>query len=130
MDELKHSYFQTLVVRQIMTEIDNELTREEKGDISDWIYEFFDKVVQGEIKLSKDLYKNISGINEKELIGYIEWRANILLQNLGLTKIFKCKVNPMRWIIAFDADHMNNTRTDFFEKRVVNYTKATDFDDL
>ena len=40
----------------------------------------------------------------------------------------------MIWINAYDSENINNTKTDFFEKRVTNYSKVTDskndWDDL
>lgn len=125
MDEIQHSYFQTLVVRQIIGELDSEMTETEKAELTQWIYNFFTEVVAGEKALAEDLYRGIAGINMVELNGYIEWRANLLLQNLGLDKIFKTKTNPMTWINAYDPENINNTRTDFFEKRVVNYSRPT-----
>lgn len=131
-DEIQHSYFQTLVVRTILGELD--LTDTEKDSLTKWIYDFFKEVVDGEKALANDLYKGYAGISMEELHGYIEWRANILLQNLGLDKIFDSKANPMIWINAYDSENINNTKTDFFEKRVTNYSKVTEdknsWDDL
>lgn len=131
-DEVQHSYFQTLLVRTIIGELN--LDTKELDSITRWIYSFFELVVNGEKDLAESLYAKYPGINMEELNGYIEWRANILLQNLGLDKLFKQKSNPMMWINAYDAANINNTKTDFFEKRVTNYSKATDdkngWDDL
>ena len=102
------------------------MTDTEKDSLTKWIYDFFKEVVDGEKALADDLYKDYTGINMEELYGYIEWRANILLQNLGLDKIFDSKTNPMIWINAYDSENINNTKTDFFEKRVTNYSKVTD----
>lgn len=113
-----------MVVRTILGELD--LTDTEKDSLTKWIYDFFKEVVDGEKALADDLYKGYAGINMEELHGYIEWRANILLQNLGLDKIFDSKSNPMIWINAYDSENINNTKTDFFEKRVTNYSKVTD----
>lgn len=129
-DELQHSYFQTLVVRTILAELDSTLSEKEKTEIGLSTYEFFKEVVDAEKELAKDMYKDIDGVNVTEILTYIEWRANLLLQNLGLTKIFPTEENPMRWVMAFSPETINNTRTDFFEKRSVNYSKVADFDDL
>lgn len=124
-DEVQHSYFQTLVVRQIMSEL--HLSSQESEDFSNWVYAFFDKVVKSEQELARDLYKDYAVLDMEELEHYIEWRANILLQNLGLTKVYtEALTNPMIWIKTYDSDNINNTKTDFFENRVVNYSKATD----
>lgn len=122
-DETQHSYFQTQVARQIITELN--LPDKELDDLTKWIYDFFEEVVKGEKDLAISLFKDMPSINMSELNGYIEWRANLLLQNLGLEKIFATKTNPMMWIKAFDSDNINNTKTDFFEKRVTNYSRPT-----
>lgn len=124
MDEVQHSYFQTLVVRTIIGELN--LSEAESASFSDWVYSFFKEVVLAEQELATDMYKNYSLVDIDEVHGYIEWRANLLLQNFGLTKIFKTKTNPMIWMNAFDPENINNTRTDFFETRVVNYSKVTE----
>lgn len=111
------------------------LSPQESEDFSNWVYAFFDKVVKSEQELARDLYKDYAVLDMEELEHYIEWRANILLQNLGLTKVYtEALTNPMIWIKTYDSDNINNTKTDFFENRVVNYSKATDdknnWDDL
>lgn len=127
-DETQHSYFQTLVVRQLLTEFP-ELNNEE---LTKWIYKSFRDVVAKEKELSLSMYKDgFLGIDMVELEMYIEWRANLILKNLGLTEIFETKSNPMRWIKGFDSESINNKKVDFFEGRVDNYTKVTGrFDDL
>lgn len=127
-DEIQHSYFQTLVVRQLLTEFPELNTAE----LVDWIHESFREVVEKEKELSKSMYTDgFLGIDIVELEMYIEWRANLILKNLGLEEIFETKSNPMRWIKGFDSESINNKKVDFFEARVDNYTKVTDrFDDL
>lgn len=127
-DELQHSYFQTLLARQLVTEFP-ELNTDE---VNNWIYESFKLVVEKEKELSRSLYEEgFLGIDLIELEMYIEWRANLVLKNLGMTEIFETKNNPMRWIKSFDSESINSQKSDFFEKRVTNYSKVTDqFDDL
>lgn len=129
-DELQHSYFQTLVARQLVTEYP-EINSEE---INEWVYDFFKEVVEGEKALASDMYKNHSTINMNDLHGYIEWRANLLLQNLGLTKIFETKINPLQWIKAYDPSMQNSFRDDFHEKRPNDYSRTSEdensFDEL
>lgn len=127
-DELQHSYFQTLVARQIVSEFP-ELNTDETNQ---WIYDSFKTVVQKEKELCKSMYEDgFLGIDIIELEMYIEWRANLVLKNLGMTEIFDTKSNPMRWIKSFDSESTNSQKNDFFEKRVTTYSKVTDqFDDL
>lgn len=129
-DEVKHSYFQTVLVRDIMTQYP-ELNTEE---FSEFVYEFFKKLVKLEQDFCDDLYKDTPDIDIVEVKQYVEFRANLILDNLGLDKIFDIKKNPMTWITAFDPDNLNNTKRDFFEDKEVNYVKASeetnDWDDL
>ena len=129
-DEVKHSYFQTVLVRDILTQYP-ELNTEE---FSEFVYNFFIKLVDLEQRFCVDLYKDTPDIDIEEVKEYVGFRANLLLDNLGLDKIFSAKKNPMKWITAYDPDNMNNTKTDFFEDKEANYTKPTeesnDWDDL
>ena len=62
---------------------------------------------------------------------YIKYLANIRLEAIGLPHLYpEIKDNPMEWIESFS--NLNSTKTDFFEAKVTNYTKAAafDFDDL
>src|SRR5699024_4341 len=97
-DEAKHSYFQTLLVRDIMTQYP-ELNTEE---FSDFVYDFFRELVRLEEEFCIDLYKDTQDIDMEEVLLYIGYRANLLLDNLGLDKIFEAKKNPMPWITAYD----------------------------
>lgn len=121
-DEVQHSYFQTVLVRDILTQYP-EYNTEEFGM---FVYNFFDKLVKLEKEFCEDLYKDTPDIDIEEVKEYIEFRANLLLDNLGLDKIFPPKKNPMPWITAFDPDNLNNTKRDFFEDKEINYVKPTE----
>lgn len=118
------------MARQIATEYPETNTNE----TTEWIYSFFRTIVSEEQNLARSMYDGFSAINMDELLAYIEWRANILLQNLGLEEIFETKRNPMLWINAYDPENINATRTDFFEARVNNYSRVQEdvngWDDL
>lgn len=123
-DEAQHTYFQTTIFRDIMAQYPEYNTPE----LADFIYDFFTELVQLEKEFCVDLYKNISGIDIEEVKEYIEFKANLLLDGLGLDKIFKTKKNPMAWIVAFDPENLNNTKSDFFENKEINYVKASESD--
>lgn len=129
-DETKHTYFQTTLVRDIMTQYPHLNTEE----FSEFVYDFFTKLVKLEQDFCEDLYKNTPDIDLEEVKQYVEYRANLLLDGLGLDKIFAPKKNPMPWITAYDPDNLNNTKRDFFEDKEINYVKtseeANDWDDL
>lgn len=129
-DEVKHSYFQTVLVRDILTQYP-ELNTEE---FAEFVYDFFRELVELEKEFCDDLYKNSPDVDIEEVQHYVEFRANLLLDNLGLDKIFDTKKNPMPWINAYDPDTLNNVKRDFFEDKEVNYVKTSeetnDWDDL
>ena len=67
----------------------------------------------------------------EDLERYIKYLANLRLDAIGLKPLYPdIKENPMAWIESFS--NLNSTKTDFFEAKVTNYTKAAafDFDDL
>jgi ribonucleoside-diphosphate reductase beta chain len=123
-DEAQHTYFQTVLVRDIMEQYPEENTEE----FSDFVYSFFTHLVHLEKAFCEDLYKNTPDIDIEEVKDYIEYRANTILDDLGLDKIFKTKKNPMAWITAFDPDNLNNTKRDFFEDKEINYVKPSETD--
>lgn len=129
-DEVQHSYFQTLLVRHILTEYPEYNTEE----FSQWIYDFFEELVLLEQEYCIDLYKDIEDIDMEEVNLYVGFRANIILDNLGLEKIFPAKKNPMPWITAFDPANSNRVKTDFFEDEEDNYSLTSEdkneWDDL
>lgn len=129
-DEVQHSYFQTVLVRDILTQYPEVNTEE----FAQFVYDFFKELVQLERDFCNDLYKNHPGIDVEEIKEYVGFRANLILDNLGLDKIFAAKKNPMPWITAFDSDKANNIKTDFFEDKENNYKKPSEstngWDDL
>lgn len=121
-DEAKHTDFQTILIRDILTQYPEENTEE----FTQFVYDFFKDLVELEREFCEDIYKNHPEIDIEEIKEYIGYRANLILDKLGLTKIFDAKKNPMPWITAFDPDNSNSTKTDFFEDKENNYTKPTE----
>lgn len=69
----------------------------------------------------------ILGINNELIEKYIKYLSNLRLKAIGLKELYpEIQQNPMAWIETFSK--INNTKTDFFEAKVVNYTKAAVFD--
>lgn len=116
-EEQIHSMVQGTIVRDVLTQYP-EYNQEE---LVNWIYDFVKEIVVHEQEYCKDLYKDIEEIDMYEVMKFIEYRANIMLDNLGLSKIFDTKKNPMAWITAFDPENRNRKKEDFFEKREKNY---------
>ncbi len=73
----------------------------------------------------------ILGINNDLIDQYIKYLSNLRLRAIGIEELYpEITEHPMSWIESFS--NLNNTKTDFFEAKVTNYTKAAafDFDDL
>lgn len=116
-EEQIHSMIQGTIVRDVLTQYPENNTEE----LTEWIYSFTKEIVLHEQEYCKDLYSDIDDIDLFEVVKFIEYRANIMLDNLGLSKIFDSKRNPMPWIDAFDPQNRNRKKEDFFEKREKNY---------
>lgn len=119
-DEAQHSYTQTVIVRDILTQYPELNTAEFEA----FVYDLFKDVVKAEQALSHSIFADSQDLDIVEVEMYVEWRANSILANLGLKKIFDTKRNPMKWIEVLDPNNNNGTKTDFFEKRVSNYSKT------
>lgn len=128
-DELAHSRFITELFRAVLAENPHLNTKE----LTDWVYENYEHSVNQEIQWSKYVLEGIEGIDLSEMAGYVKYRANKMLRQLGLSEIYPDHVdNPMKWIRAY-ADNFDDTKTDFFEQTSRQYTKTSDlnnFDDL
>lgn len=120
-EEQIHSMVQGTIVRDVLTQYPQHNTQE----LTEWIYDFVREIVEHEQEYCKDLYKDIEDIDMYEVIKFIEYRANIMLDNLGLSKIFDTKKNPMPWINAFDPQNRNRKKEDFFEKEEKNYERPS-----
>lgn len=69
----------------------------------------------------------IMGINDHLIEAYIKYLSNQRLRAIGIEILYpEITENPMAWIDSFSK--LNHTKTDFFEAKVTNYTKAAAFD--
>ncbi len=127
-DELTHVVlFQNII---------KELKREEPDlftpDLIEELREMTRTAVDHEIKWGQYIVNNeIPGLTNEVIERYIKYLANERLNRLGFEILYpEQTVHPMKWVDRF-AD-LNATKTDFFEQKVTNYTKAgtLDFSDL
>ncbi len=88
--------------------------------------------VEHEIQWGQYVTNNeILGLNDELIERYIKYLSNLRLVAIGLKPLYpEINKHPMEWIDSFSK--LNSTKTDFFEAKVTNYTKAAafDFDDL
>lgn len=128
-DELVHGKFMSELLRAILNE-NPELNNDE---FVSYTYDSFKTAVEREIEWGQHVLNGIIGIDQDEMAGYVKYRANKMLNMLGLEAAYPgFEENPMRWITAY-TDNFNNTKTDFFEQKSRNYAKTNDlngFDDL
>jgi len=69
--------------------------------------------------ITESLPVSLIGMNSKMMSEYIEYVADVLLNNLNLPKHYKTK-NPFDWMELISLEG----KTNFFEKRVAEYQKA------
>lgn len=127
-DEITHLVLFQNILKELKAERPDLFTAE----IEDTMYEMMRTGVEHEIQWGQYVTNDeIMGINNHLIDQYIKYLSNLRLQAIGLTPMYPDIVShPMPWIEGFS--NLNNTKTDFFEARVTNYTKAAafNFDDL
>lgn len=91
-----------------------------------WIVEYFKFAANQEIEWGKYVTQNqILGINDFLIENYIKYLANLRLQQIGFSPVFpEVTENPLKWIDEFRK--INNTKTDFFQKKPQTYSKANE----
>lgn len=84
--------------------------------------------VENEIEWGQYVTNNeILGINNDLIDKYIRYLSNLRLRAIGFEVLYPEIIDhPMAWIDGFS--NINSTKTDFFEAKVTNYTKAAAFD--
>ncbi len=127
-DELTHVVLFQNMIKELMKENPEIFTAEFKEELR----EMTRTAVEHEISWGIYITGNqIAGLNNETLEKYIKFLANERLGRLGLPILYpEITSHPMRWVESFS--NLNATKTDFFEQKVTNYTKASslDFNDL
>lgn len=129
-DEMLHSDFIATVLRAILGE-NPEI--DEDGKFSEFVYEAIGKAVELEIEWSEHVLSGLEGIDLYEMKQYIQYLGNKRLRVLGLDDLYEAEENVMPWINVFGDNSLGNSKSDFFENKSREYTKATDdngFDEL
>lgn len=123
-DEITHLVFFQNIIKELKTENPELFTKELEKEL----IEMMKTGVEHEIAWGQYVTNNeIMGINNELIEKYIKYLSNLRLKAIGLKELYpEIDKNPMGWIETFSK--INNTKTDFFEAKVVNYTKAGVFD--
>ena len=115
-DELTHVSLFAKLILTLLKEEPNILTPELKK----WTVEFIKQATDSEIKFGQYVTNNnITGLNNQLIKAYIEYIANKRLLTLGFQPMFETSENPLPWIEKISR--LNDTKTDFFQRKVLNY---------
>ena len=86
------------------------------------VYGIVQSAVDVEIEFVKEtLPKKLEGMNEKSMIQYVQYIADHLLVSLGYAKLYDVSYPPL---FSFMNSISLNGKTNFFERRVSEYSKA------
>ncbi len=123
-DEVTHLVLFQDIIKELKKE-NPELFTEE---IVNELREMMRTGVENEIEWGQYVTNNeILGINNDLIDRYIKYLSNLRLRAIGIDILYPENTDhPMAWIDGFS--NINNTKTDFFEAKVTNYTKAAAFD--
>lgn len=127
-DEITHLVLFQNIIKELRKENQASFSKE----LNDEFRAMMKTGVEHEIEWGKYVTNNeILGLNDNLIDRYIKYLANLRLTAIGLDVLYpEITEHPMEWIDSFSR--LNSTKTDFFEAKVTNYTKAAafDFDDL
>jgi ribonucleoside-diphosphate reductase beta chain len=119
-DENTHLALFTNIIRVLRSENPDWFTPKILEDLQEMIR----TAVAHEIEWGKYVTKNqILGLSDTAIEAYIKYLGNVRSQAIDLPVIYPEFIkHPLEWIESYSS--MNSTKTDFFERRVTNYTKA------
>ncbi len=127
-DEITHLVLFQDIIKELRKENPKMFTKELEETFRDMMR----MGVEHEVAWGKYVTNNeILGLNDELIDRYIKYLSNLRLKAIGLDILYPdITTHPMEWIDSFSK--LNNTKTDFFEAKVTNYTKAAafNFDDL
>lgn len=127
-DEVTHLVLFQNIIKELRQENKDLFTSQLEAEIQ----EMMRIGVEHEIAWGQYVTNNqILGMNNDLIEGYIKYLSNQRLKAIGIAELYpEITEHPMAWIDSFSD--LNRTKTDFFEAKVTNYTKAAvfDFDDL
>lgn len=127
-DEVTHLILFQNIIKELRHEEPSLFTSEIEKELN----QMLKQGAENEIAWGQYITNNqILGLNNDLITKYIHYLANLRAEAIGLPILYpEITENPMAWIENFS--NLNQTKTDFFEAKVTNYTKAAafDFDEL
>lgn len=122
-DELSHLAIFRNLIKSLREERSDLFVEENIQIIKDMMKQAVDNEVQWGCYITNN---EILGINNQLLEEYIKYLANIRLRAIDIEPLFpEITKHPIEWIETFS--NINNTKTDFFENKVLNYSKSSVF---
>lgn len=120
-DEFTHMAIFQGMFRELQKERPDLFTNEMKNELR----EMMKKAIEEEIEWGKYAIGNrIQGLNEQMMESYIKYLSNHRLSSIGLEPLYpEYTKDTMPFINQYTE--FNNTKTNFFEEKVINYVKDT-----
>lgn len=118
-DENTHLALFTNIMRTLKEENPEVFTPQLESDL----VEMLKTAVSHEIEWGHYVTKNqILGLSDQLIDRYIKYLGNSRAAAIGMAQPYDVRENPMGWVDTYAT--MNETKTDFFERKVTNYTKS------
>ena len=119
-DENTHLALFTHIMRTLREENPSWFDESMLSELSEMVR----TAVEHEISWGKYVTRNqILGLSDQAIEAYIKYLGNVRSQAIDLPELYpEFRTNPLSWIDSYSS--MNSTKTDFFERRVTNYTKT------
>jgi ribonucleoside-diphosphate reductase beta chain len=120
-DETQHNVFYGLVMQVLMLENQHLNTQENY----DYAVEFIKTCVNAEKEWARELFTDIETLSIKEYENYIEYLANVICRNAGLSDLFTDNKDiKSKWILNYGEKNGEHraTKADFFQTNVINYS--------
>lgn len=120
-DELTH----LALFQQIFRELRKEEPELFTAGLEEELRQMMKSAVEHEIEWSRyAIGDKIQGLSTDLLTKYVKYISNIRMTRLGLSPIYpEIDQDPLPFVDRFT--NFNQTKTDFFEEKVINYTKGT-----
>jgi ribonucleoside-diphosphate reductase beta chain len=121
-DELTH----VTLFRNLIHTLQKESPELFTPQMNNWIREYFKFAIDKEIEWGKYVTQNqILGITDQLIDRYIKYLGNLRMSQIGFEPLYpEITSNPMKWIDEFRK--INNTKTDFFQRKPQTYAKANE----
>lgn len=110
-DEVLHRDAAALIFRNLAPE--NQITYDQAKRMTEEVMNMCDELIRLALPV------RLIGMNADQMVQYVQTTADALMQVCGFEKMYNA-VNPYDWLNTMDIDGKSN----FFEKRVSEYTKA------